>query len=105
MAPSTTGIKGGHCVSVEDIAVDNPSNPSTLRIHLSHSKTDELGKGVDIYLGKTGQDLCPVSAMLAYLAVRGKDPGPLFRLRDGRFLTEDIFIARVRVVLTVLGYD
>ena len=104
-APSTSGLKGGHCVSVGDIAVDDPLNPSLVRIHLSHSKTDQFGKGVDIYLGRTGQDLCPVSAILAYLAVRGKEPGPLFKLRDGCFLTKNIFITRVREALIVLGFD
>ena len=35
--------------------------------------------------------------------VRGNDPGPLFKLRDGRFLTKDLFITRVRPALSVLG--
>ena len=43
-ASSMTGLKGDHCVSVGDIAVDDPLNPSTVRTHLSHSKTDQFGK-------------------------------------------------------------
>ena len=43
--------------------------------------------------------------MLAYLAVRGKEPGPLFRLSDGRLLTKQIFVDEVRSALSVLGYD
>ena len=46
-----------------------------------------------------------MSALLAYLAVRGKDPGPLFKMRDGRFLTKEIFIERVRAALDILGLD
>ena len=46
-----------------------------------------------------------MTALLAYLAVRGSEPGPLFRFRDGRFLTKDLFIARVRTALSVIGYD
>ena len=42
---------------------------------------------------------------MAYLAVRGMETGPLFKLSDGRFLTKQIFIARVRSALSVLGYD
>ena len=92
-------------MSVGDVAVDNLINPTIVKIHLSHSKTDQFHQGVDIYLGKTGQELWPVSALLAYLAVRGKDPEPLFKMRDGRFLTKEIFIERVRAALDVLGLD
>ena len=31
--------------------------------------------------------------------------GPLFKLRDGRYLTKEIFTARVRSALLVLRYD
>ena len=104
-APTAADRTDGHCVSVGDVAIDNPINPTIVKVHLSHSKTDQFRQGVDIYLGKTGQKLCPVSALLAYLAVQGKDPGPLFKLRDGRFLTKEIFIERVRAALDVLGLD
>ena len=102
---STSGRSSAYGVSVGDVAVDNQENPSVIRIHLQKSKTDQFGRGVDIYMGRTGEDLCPMSALLAYLAVRGKESGPLFRLKDGRYLTKDIFITRVRSALTVLGYD
>ena len=81
------------------------AQPLHNKIHLRTSKTDQYGQGVNIYLGRTGSDLCPVSALLAYLAARGNEPGPLFKLRDGRFLTKDLFITRVRSALSVLGYD
>ena len=99
------GQNPGHCVSVTDVAIDDVRNPSLIRIRLRSSKTDQFGRGVDIYLGRTGADLCPVSALLAYLAVRGKEPGPLFRLQDGRYLTKGVFISKVRSALAVLGYD
>ena len=88
------------CVSIGDVAVDDHNNPSLVRIHLRKSKTDQLGKGVDIYLGRTDEDLCLVAALLAYLAVWGKEPGPLFRLSDGCLLTKQIFIDKA---LSVLG--
>ncbi len=94
-----------HCVMVGDVAIDSPHNPTTVRIHLRHSKTDQYGRGVEVYLGKTDEELCPVSALLAYLAIRGNESGPLFRLNDGRYLTKEIFIAKVRAALSVLGLD
>ena len=54
----------------EDIAVDDHSNPSMVCIHLKCSKTDPFRHGVDIFLGRTDQDLCPVAVLLAYMAVR-----------------------------------
>ena len=58
-----------------------------IKITIKQSKTDPFRKGVSIFLGKTGVDLYPVSAMLRYLIIRGKQPGPLFCFQDGRFLT------------------
>ena len=79
------------------------ANPTVVRNNLRSSKT---GKGVEVFLGKTDdEELCPVAALLAYLAVRGGAEGPLFRLQDGRYMTSDVFIARVRATLINLGYD
>ena len=77
-SPTVTSQGPVDCVYVGDVAVDDHSNPSLVRIHLRKSKTDQLGRGVDIYLGRTDEDLCPVAALLAYLAVRGMEPGPLY---------------------------
>ena len=88
------GHTPGHCVLV--VAVT---------LHLRSSKTDQYGHGVYIYLGRTGLELCPVLALLAYLATRGNGSGALFKLKDGRFMTKDLFITRLRQALSVLGYD
>ena len=47
-------------------------------------------------MGKTGQQLCPMSTILPYVAVRGADPGPQFRFADGAFLTRERFVSEVR---------
>ena len=64
--------------------MDSHSSPLLVKIHLKTSKTDQERKGADIYMyvGKTGDILCPVAALLAYSAVRGALPGPLFQLQD-----------------------
>ena len=61
-SPTVTSHGPVDCVSVGDVAVDDYSNPSLVRIHLRKSKTDQVGRGVDIYLGRTDDDLCPVAA-------------------------------------------
>ncbi len=43
-------------------------------------------------------------AMLAYLAVRGGGPGPLFRFTDGRCLSRDRFVTHVRTALSIVPY-
>ena len=64
---------------------------------LKQSKTDQLRLGVTIVLGKSEKvPLCPLTAMLSYLVVRGKCEGPLFVWKDGRFLTRKNFVAAVK---------
>ena len=72
---------------------------------IKSSKTDPFRKGVNLFLGRTGSDLCPVAAMLDYLCMRGMSPGPLFQYMDGRFLTRQRFVDAVREALDCTGVD
>ena len=63
-----------------DVAVDDREQPTMVRIHLKRSKCDQFGAGADVILGKTGLPLCPVSALLACIEVRGSAPGMFFFL-------------------------
>ena len=47
-------------LSVGDIAVDNSKCPSILCIRIKQCKTDPFRKGVNLYVGRTGSQLCPV---------------------------------------------
>ena len=58
-------------LSVNDIAVDNLSNPTKLKIHIKASKTDQWRKGIHLFVGVTGSNIYPVKAILSYMAVRG----------------------------------
>ena len=89
-------------LSLGDIAVDNPASPTMVRLSIKQSKTDPFRQGVDIFLGKTSTDLCPVVALLNYLVVRGRNPGALFHFRDGRLLTRQRFVEAVKARYTVL---
>ena len=80
--------------------VDNAKVPSVISLHLRHSKTEPTFKGVKVYIGRTGNDLCPVSALLHYLTARGNHPGPLFVCENGKPLIKSKFVAEVRVALT-----
>ena len=75
-------------------------------VSLKQSKTDQLRKDVTIVLGRTNRSpLCPVSALLSYLVVRGMAPGPLFIWDNGHFLTRAHFVAEVKKALELAGAD
>ena len=92
-------------LTFRDVAVDNVKAPSLIQICLKASKTDPFREGVDVYVGKTGNDICPVSAMTAYLTSRRGKDGPLFQFEDGTFLTRDRFVSAVREALKIIGID
>ena len=80
MVCSDTGYDPSIHLSRSDIAVDNPRQPTTLRVTIKQSKSDPF---CDLFLGKTATDLCPVRAMLNYLLVQPDSTGPLFKFQDG----------------------
>jgi hypothetical protein len=66
---------------VEDLA----ECPDGLRVTIRHSKTDQEGEGQEIAIPR-GYCLCPVEAVLAWLAAAEITTGPIFRrvLKGGR---------------------
>ena len=76
-----------------------------MQVRIKQSKTDPFRKGVMVYLGRTGGELCPVAAVSAYLAVRGRAPGPYFGFKGGEPLAREIFVRRVRAALREVGVD
>ena len=60
---------------------------------------------VTIHLGKTGSTLCPVSSLLAYLAICPATPGPLFLLRSGSPLSRENLVRVVCSDLSSTGID
>ena len=74
-----------------------------LKFHLHQSKTDPVGNGVDVVLGKTGCNLCPVAAVLSYVSARGSQQGPFLITSTGRPLLKQEIVAEIRKVLLILG--
>ena len=81
--------------------MDNKRNPTVIRVHLKRTKTAQYS-GIDVYLGQDGYELCLVAALLAYIAVRGMSPGPLFQFQDSWFLIREQFISLMRADLDIL---
>ena len=100
---STTNYDPSAHLSYDDISVDNATKPSIIQVRLKTSKTDPFRQGVSIYIGKTGNQLCPVMALLNYLVLRGNSPGPFFQFQDCTPLTKARFVSGFRSALTRAG--
>ena len=100
-----TAVPGTHpSITAEGVAVDSHSAPSIIRLTLTRSKTDQFGRGSHTFLGKTGSNLCPVEALLQFLARRpGPRVGSLFIHEDGRPLTRDQFVSHLKEPPAAVG--
>ena len=92
-------------LSPQDIAIDCQHSPSMIKVSIKQSKTDHFRQGIDLYLGKTDKDICPVKGIFAYLAIRDNQPGPLFMGNDGKMLTCQIFSTELDCILSKLKLD
>ena len=104
MGDRKDGFDPSQHLAFDDVATDNRENPTMVQITLKTSKTDPFRKGVNIVIGATDNDLCPVQALFSYLRMRGGAPGPLLMLKDGSRLTRSYFVSRIRAALSALGY-
>ena len=99
--PSDDGFDPNTHLAPQDISVDCPHRPAVMKVTIKTSKMDPFRKGIDLFLGRSETDLCPVVAVLGYLVVRGHGPGPLFKFKDGRSLTRQRLVVAVREALQV----
>ena len=98
-SPSDRTYDASMNLSIPDVAVDNSKFPSVVMVRIKASKTDQFRKGVNLYLGKTGSSIFPVSAILSYLCTRGMSSSALFHFSDGRLLTRQQFMEALRTEL------
>ena len=54
-------------LSLSDLVADGAVNPTVISLNIKQSKTDQGRIGVKVIVGRTGDDICPVSALLRYL--------------------------------------
>ena len=67
-----------------------------------NTQTDQFKKGVKLVMGRTNDDLCPVTALLSYLIHRGDVPGPLFQW-DNHTLSKSKFVNDVHPALLAVN--
>ena len=94
-------------IAFSDIALDSHTSPTVVRICLRRAKCDTFGQGIftDLSIGKTASSVCPVAALVDYLAIRPNHAGSLFTWHDGSPLCRDNFVARLRRVLATFIPD
>ena len=101
--PTVQGYDPEVHLSLTDVAIDSHTTPSVVRLRIKQSKTDPLRQGVDIFLGTTGVSICPVQAIISFLAVRSPAPGPLFMFQSGRPLTRNSLVTHLQTALREVG--
>ena len=102
--PSQTAFSSA-MLTVGDVAVDSHISPTRMTVLVKQSKTDPFGAGTTLQFGATGDYLCPVTAMLGYLAVRPPSPGPLFVFEDGATLSRARLVQSLHEALVLVGMD
>ena len=93
-------------VHLGDILINN--NDSYV-FHLKHSKTDIFRRGASLPVYSSNGAFCPVKIMREYISLRQKSGAistdPLFVTSDGSILCRNVFINKLRFVLSYLGHD
>ena len=91
---------------VRDLAVDRFPDPSWVRLRIKMSKTNQFGEEAFIFLGRAPPGgVCPVSALLANVAARSPQDGPLFLWPNGAPLTRGQLVDGLRAALDKAGVE
>ena len=101
--PSTRGFNPGAHLSWQDVATDSLMEPTVLKVRLKMSKTDQTRQGCTLVVGCTGGRLCPVAAVLGFMAAAGRKQGPLFQYASGKPLTQAGFVVELKSALDRQG--
>ena len=90
---------------LSDLALDNHASPTTIQITVKQSKNDQFRAGTTICLGITTHAVCPVDALVQYLAIQGGTLGLLFLLPNNQSLTRALFRSPIKKAYPELHMD
>ena len=76
-----------------------------MKVNLKVSKTDPFRMGVTLIIGRSGTEICPVSAMLKYISHKSSTDGPLCQLESSAPLTRNKFASLMRGLLATVGIN
>ena len=103
--PSQSQFDPNLHLTLSDITLDSRHSPQIIQVNIKQSKTDPFRQGITLSLGRTDHKICPVKAIVPFLAASGKGPGPLFQLQNQQMLTRGMFSATLDKILTQLHLD
>ena len=103
--PSQDAYDSSIHLSLDDVALDSRTTPTILWLKIKQSKTDPFRKGAKLCLGRTESVVCPIKALLPYLAIRRSAPGSLFISESGVSLTRAQFKTLLSAALKRAGLD
>ena len=103
MSPDAGPVDPQVLLCLSDVAYVHDKEHNHIEIQVKASKTDQFRRGTKIVLGFTGAQLCPVSAILDYLTVRGDNPGALFTKQGGLPMRRRQFAQGVQQALQTSG--
>ena len=89
-----------------DLSLSDLSFSADLRsacVRIKSSKTDPFRQGADVFVGVTGNSLCPVTALLEFIRRRSSVEGPLFRFRNGKAVSRTWFCKRFKLAVASTG--
>ena len=92
-------------ILLSEVAINLRLVPTVVRLWLRRAKTDPFGRGVEIFLGVSGIEVCPVTALMRYLAVRPPGDGQLFVWENRQPLTRTTFVTLLKRRLQSPGLD
>ena len=81
-APNLSAFNLSLHLSVSDVSVDIPLNPSCIQVFIKASKTNPFQKGFNVLIGLGSPPLRAVQAVVSYWACHGNCPVPLFLLEN-----------------------
>ena len=74
-----------------------------LQVFLKRSKTNQYGRGIDVFIGSTSDALYPIDAMHTYATRHSSAAGAFFCSEGGVPLAKPRFVEMVRAALTCAG--
>ena len=88
-----------------DITFNSRQTPTVVWFTIKQSKMDPFRRGIKLCLSITGSHICQIKALLPYLALTGKQHGPLFTMQDGSPLMRTSFKNLQSTTLKAAGLD
>lgn len=97
-------------LSLSDVKVCTLGITPYIALHIKNSKTDTFSRGVKVYIGCSGHEICAVCSMKKYLQLRTTvfphgEPDPLFVFQNGTALSKNLLAKQLKLLLLLAGID